>query len=310
MAEIPTFTSTTVRPIVVGPIGRCIYGEHHSRDKLSREHVIPYGFAGGEILLKASCENCREITRKIEDDVLRAHLGSWRTKVRMPSRSNTSKRRNPVTELPLVVKEFGIERSIMVPVDLCPQFIALIDYPEPPGILTGGPPKRHRKHIIKFFAKDIGMLERTRDALGLSPHAQVGVPNRLSAYSFTRWLAKMAHGHMVTLFGLDAFEPLLLNTILCHGYDVHARTDLAGYFIGAGEPLPDIEMPPISGARFATLAIQCDWLSGSDGYHYAGVRFRFCPDTPHTPTNLVIAGRAKKIPELAMHVLKHHADRE
>lgn len=161
-----------------------------------------------------------------------------------------------------------------------------------------------------FFAKDIGMLERTRDALGLSPDAQVGVPNRLCTYSFTRWLAKMAHGHMVTLFGLDAFEPLLLDVILYDGFDIRARNDLAGYFIGAGEPLPDVKVPQMLVPHFATLCIQSDWFQMPDGYHYAGIRFRFCPDTPRTPTNLVIAGRAKTIPELAMHVLKHHANRE
>jgi hypothetical protein len=46
-----------------------MYGPHHSKLELSREHVIPKGLGGGIIVLKGSCEDCRK-TAAIENECL------------------------------------------------------------------------------------------------------------------------------------------------------------------------------------------------------------------------------------------------
>ncbi len=64
---------------------KCIYCG--SKEKLSDEHALAYGFNGNHILRNASCENCREITSKFETKILRGLLADYRSFKKFRSRS-------------------------------------------------------------------------------------------------------------------------------------------------------------------------------------------------------------------------------
>src|SRR5262245_27323795 len=65
-------------------VGRCVYCD--SDDDLSDEHVVPLGLGGTWILQAASCGRCRDITSRIELQVLREHSLALRTVTEMPTR--------------------------------------------------------------------------------------------------------------------------------------------------------------------------------------------------------------------------------
>src|ERR1700685_364397 len=80
------------------PVGSCIYCGSHER--LSDEHIIPYGMGGRWILPESSCTGCAAITGAFEGDVLRTIVGPLRMLYNMPTRRKKERPRN----LPLKVK--------------------------------------------------------------------------------------------------------------------------------------------------------------------------------------------------------------
>lgn len=69
-------------------IGRCIYcGAQPSAEyALSDEHIFPYGLGGKQMLLKASCSKCADITSRFEGKVQREDLLGLRTAAGFPTR--------------------------------------------------------------------------------------------------------------------------------------------------------------------------------------------------------------------------------
>jgi hypothetical protein len=50
-------------------IGRCIYCG--STENLSKEHIVPLGLGGEDVLYDASCGWCRDATSRIESRLLK-----------------------------------------------------------------------------------------------------------------------------------------------------------------------------------------------------------------------------------------------
>ena len=70
-------------------VGKCIYCGS-TTPPLTREHVLPQGLGGKSapegsrnalVLQKASCEGCRRIIQRIEDDCLRNAMGHIRSRL-------------------------------------------------------------------------------------------------------------------------------------------------------------------------------------------------------------------------------------
>jgi hypothetical protein len=66
-------------------IGRCIYCGCEE-GPLRREHVVPYGLNGPWTLLRASCESCAKITRRLEREALKNVYGAFRVALAMQTR--------------------------------------------------------------------------------------------------------------------------------------------------------------------------------------------------------------------------------
>src|SRR5207248_3121126 len=72
-------------------------------NKLSLEHIIPFGIAGNSLMLpKASCQSCAKITSQVEQACLR-HLW-WPLRTRMGAPTGQPKERPTTFKLRRVLK--------------------------------------------------------------------------------------------------------------------------------------------------------------------------------------------------------------
>ncbi|HVK79211.1 MAG TPA: HNH endonuclease [Verrucomicrobiae bacterium] len=70
-------------------VSACIYCG--STEKLTKEHVIPYGLNGTSTIANGSCDKCQKVTHRFEAAILRGELQELRYKLRMSSRSKHKK---------------------------------------------------------------------------------------------------------------------------------------------------------------------------------------------------------------------------
>jgi len=82
----------TIRPAVVSPIGKCMYGDDHAAHDLSKEHVLPPGLSGGIILTKPSYGKCLDKTSTFETACLRDDFGMARAHESVPARRPSERR--------------------------------------------------------------------------------------------------------------------------------------------------------------------------------------------------------------------------
>lgn len=87
-------------------VEKCIYCDGASG--LTDEHVIPLGLNGPFILPKATCEVCADVTKRIEDHLLRGPFQSVRAVLDMPTRR---KRQRPSTFMLTAVRKEPRRRS-------------------------------------------------------------------------------------------------------------------------------------------------------------------------------------------------------
>jgi hypothetical protein len=83
--DFQTELPSVVEPKVFKTIGRCIYCGRDGRvERLTREHVIPKGLNGSVIFSGASCESCRVLTARFEEEVLRSEYKIYRAVANWP----------------------------------------------------------------------------------------------------------------------------------------------------------------------------------------------------------------------------------
>ena len=234
------------------PVGFCIYCGS-TKEPLTKEHPFPFGLGGGIVLRKASCTECQDATKKIEDLVLRQILKGFRVQQGLPSR-----RKPPIT-LPLLVRsQDGSVASMPTAVNEHPGSLMLPVF-EPPGLLDGSPMDRDLK--VEVHA----IVRKSRIANLIQRHD--GRPFQLGTMNFSvfeRFLAKIAHGIVVAeLRGLpDGFSPLLPKFILRKPEHIFIN-----YFTGC----PTKEMrAPVPGIAH-TINIE---RFAKDAYLYIGVDIR------------------------------------
>lgn len=202
------------------PVGRCIYCDS-TKPPLTKEHIIPFGLGGDRILPKASCEECREITRKIEANCLRNIVGNTRIAMGIQTRHPKERPdRLPIyldlpdgTRIPIQVS--ASDFPIMLALPVYEPAKAMRDYP----IVKPGPQQSYVWHFQPTAAK-LDEFIRTHGGTSID----VG---QFEPLVFARFLAKVAHGLAVSSYGIDGFIP---NTReLIRGSD----TDF-NRFVGAG----------------------------------------------------------------------------
>jgi hypothetical protein len=209
-------------------VGRCIYGSDH-KGPYTKEHVVPLGMKGRWTLREASCDACREITKKFEDACLRRMFGPARY-----SRGITSKRHKDEhpTELPVWAEVNGVYRVQQIPLAEHPTVLFMEAF-NPPGLFSGrSASDSARNYIAGIWAENKAFAEaKTAEELQrfYPEGAKILINGEFNPFMMARMLAKIAHGVAVFHYGLDGFRPFLLDII--SGKDLRETF----YYVG-GEP--------------------------------------------------------------------------
>jgi hypothetical protein len=205
------------------PVGRCIYCLKDSiGTKLGEEHVLASGLGGHLILPDASCRECEKIINQFETNAMREYLGLIRNQLNIKSRRSRGKRAKDRTAFPIFDGEpidgdddFRIKngyRSRLV--DELPHVMFYEMYDGRPSLISGSPVPRMQISTINCGE-------------GTDPGTNFGITGTVRVGDYIRTIAKTAHAFAVSVLGVDAFEPFLIETILS------GISEQTGKFIGS-----------------------------------------------------------------------------
>lgn len=275
------YTSNTMR--FPSP-GRCIYcGDGQS--KLRDEHVIPYALAANAMILeKSCCEKCQNIIQRYEQEVLKIQLGIFRVQVEAPSRTKKKERTTHVDLQFVEVDDLGqFKRNLgirTISVDELPLAIHLWQSPMPRRLRGPLTAEQEQGKPWSFADRDgiNALCDTVRKETGANHVAyNSGTVNRMH---YRRSLAKTAHAFAAARFGIDYFEPFLLDLILC-------RSDDVSEFVG-DDPFAE----PVGDSNGHTLQILLGEPVGGQEQGLIAARFQLYP-TLGSPAHLVVVGKAK-----------------
>jgi hypothetical protein len=267
----------TTKPGTVGPIGKCIYGDDHPTDNLSKEHILPFGLSGGVILTKASCADCRDTTSAFEKICLQRNFGTVRAHRKMPTRRPAER----PTHGKLYVHDGEHETVREVPLAEHPNVLALPEFSSIPAYLTGSltPP------YIRI--KMQGNVDEVRRRTSLHAEPTISVGGSFDIDAFIRLLAKIGHGIMWASYKTENIRPLLLPIIL------KGQTAEAWHLIGAGfRPLPEFTPDLGAGANF----IRCEAVQVPNHGVCIIATIQLFVEWGEAPTYSVICGEADHVP--------------
>lgn len=176
-----------------------------SSERLSREHIVPYGLGGPGAIPRSSCQSCATITGRFEREVLRGPLWGLRAYLRLSTRRPTQMLR----KLPLTVIRQGHEEKVLVPIQDHPIILFFPRFAIP-SYLTGV----HVKGItIKGgatynFGKPIKNVLEDLDADDLS------ITDTSKPVAFARMIARIAWATAVAHGSRDRLHTGLVHAIL------------------------------------------------------------------------------------------------
>ena len=221
-------------------VGRCVYGcgpDHAGR--LTEEHILAANFGGVFTLGEASCGACQKlINEQIEAPCLRGMFKDIRYRRGIGSRRTSGRPdelpilKPPAEEAEPLGPYLNPEhwRAKTVPYDQHPTLLVLTIY-NTPGLLRGIDPSSLAKeqpgmwwYIEPHLRKEVvegGALVQMKFNHGI----------------FWRLIAKTAHCLAVAQFGVDGFEPFVIDTIL--GRDASDKRDLIGCKLPAEAPIEE-----------------------------------------------------------------------
>lgn len=263
---------------------QCIYcGDQDAR--LRDEHVIPYALAANTMILeKSCCETCQNIIQRYEQEVLKKQLGIFRAQVDAPSRT---KKKDRITHVDLQFVEVDDKGKLMrdlgirsIPVDELPLVVHLWQSPMPRRLRDPLTLLEEQGKSWSFADRDgiNALCNKVREETGANHVAfKSGEVNRLH---YLRSLAKTAHAFAAARYGPDAFEPFLLDLILCRSNDV-------AEFVG-----DDPFEAPVEDTDGHTLQIFLGEAMGGEEQGLIAARFQLYPALG-SPAHLVVVGKAK-----------------
>lgn len=191
--------------------GACIYcGDTES--PLTREHILPRGLGGNSapeglhdalVLQNATCDRCRRITSKIEEECLRPMMDYARARLGLKRKDRSAAKMEMLVDLP----DGSTERRDVDSGNVLGPIIIPCYYEA--GALTNKP------HTDDTAPCDYHMIV-VAPAHGeiLKESTRVGVSLTANSKIFAQMLAKIALGLAVARFGVTGFEPTVRNFIL------------------------------------------------------------------------------------------------
>ncbi len=211
---------TSPKTQMVRTVGKCIYCGQLT-ERLSNEHIVPYGLNGPWILEKASCPDHATKTSKFELDVLRYHLIAARTTLGF----RTYNRKKRPTNFTVDVEKQGQHTAKEIPVGVYPAIIIMPIFPKP-AHLEAQPYSGNR--IIKYHWVQVGGKKGDELLAELgADHLTVEVS--LKPFSFAQMLAKIAYCITVAQFGYEAIEEAYVLPA------IRGETDEIGRWVGTSD---------------------------------------------------------------------------
>lgn len=214
----------------------CIYCGK-SNILLTDEHIVPFFIGGKNIMRKASCVMCANITKKFEQDVARKLWGDARASYNAPTRRKKER-----------VKSFVLKDPKGIGADLT---VSAEHYPAPmafyrmstAGILGGTDPTvdLSLKWTIEMIVDEARLKEFEGKHPGRLTSSFTNEPK-----SFARMLAKIGHSQAMTALDHGDFTPICLPYIL-------GKKSNVSYVVGGG-PTNDPPQPE-SGYSLRTVQI-------------------------------------------------------
>lgn len=232
------------------PVGKCIYcGD--TEGKLSDEHIVPFALNGNLILPKASCKECANVTKKIEQVVARDMYGPLRVKKGFQTRR---KKERPKQFHVTVYNLEGEGEQVALSVEDYPTLYPAVSLPIP-GILTGAPLSEGNPEM-KFHVKaDEAELVKTISAF---KGKNVQVKSMLAWGEFCRLLAKIAHCYLIAIFGEQGYTPFLPDIILGRSSYLSHYVGGVPIELGLDTPASDLAISLVKdgGTRYIVVFIQ------------------------------------------------------
>jgi HNH endonuclease len=192
------------------PVGCCIYcgstvySANEPARKLGDEHIIPQSIGGKDVLLEASCHNCERITSQLETKCVaalfepgRAHLGIY-----------GRKRKKPRLKAPMQTGSEG--HIVQLALHDHPGILMMFRFSLPAALFCLDASEEITGQVMVAPAVSDLNERIKRTAAGL--HFRLG--GGISAETFGRMLAKIAHAFAVAELGIDGFKPLLPPVII------------------------------------------------------------------------------------------------
>jgi len=253
-------------------VGECIYCG--SKDRLTREHIIPYSAGGRWVLPDASCRDCAAVTGAFEGEFSRTILGPLRMLYNMPTRRPKDRPKH----LPLKVKYPTNTDWEIAYVDrgICPFLVGLPLYPMPDA-LTGTVTKGNRSAATSdiwirgggFWQDRDAHLQWLCNALGAS---EVMPAATINTEPFCLTLAKIAHSFTVAELGVGSFDSFLVDMI--RQRDLSNRAEFIGG--GSGNEPPSDQLHELAfdtavstNPNVIAVRIRLLGLLGAPTYHVA-----------------------------------------
>lgn len=209
--------------------GSCIYCGA-SGLPLSREHIIPYSLGGQLVLPAASCNECADITKRIEQKVAQDTYGIHRAHTLAPSRRKKAKHKKTLDSK---VTVGGVDfNGAQVKADVSVKELPLMPmrvFMEPPKLLlTDAPSSEGQEFTLHCAPKENDpQFSALREKLKWSK-ISVSSP-KVDPVNFMRFLAKIAHTYTCAEFPDWPYRPTLPDIVL-------GKSGAIGHFIGGFDP--------------------------------------------------------------------------
>ena len=171
-------------------IGCCAYCWEQSSD-LTTEHIIPRSLGGRIEFLKSSCERCRKITQKFEEDCARKTFFQYRVRAGYPA--SAPKEWPKTFKFPKLMPD-GSQQLVDMPSNKIPRILMMLEFPVA-GILRDRPP-------------NAGVQTRPWFSTNRQDHSALAGTETETTFhtlSFCRMIAKIAHSYAVATIDPSCF---------------------------------------------------------------------------------------------------------
>lgn len=242
-----------------------------TEEPLTDEHIIPYSLNGDIVLNKATCKKCQNEIGKIENEISRKYLLPVRTKLKYKT---YNKKGRPTSFTAKIVDSNNQHKSTDIPAANYPASFTLPKL-QRPTILLGQQPSNESGDVPFLHFYNITGIDQLVEG---SESKKIIVNNSFNVNMFMRFIAKIAHGGLVSFVGLDGYISFLPDLIL-------GNSLLYFHYIGSKDPEPSTygDKPTVISIGFRAIPDSDDYFIVINIKNFLGIR--------HAPIYEIVAGR-------------------